>query len=145
MRKRERERFMNKLKYTEEELVIRDQLKGNQHNSKYKIIITEERDPNHLSYYCDNPWDGYYIDMIYFNNPCELEKIIRLYEGELYQMFIVGNGKMIGYGLLDPDSPFEEIQEIEPTECKGVCEFCWWRVSDNTDTYKCEQEKLRSN
>lgn len=136
MRKRERERFQ-RLNFTEEDLEIRDSLYkdiGCQKNTAmYKIIITEENNKRkhagynygYLAYFSDYPEDGTYIDTIYFSFPYQFDNIIKLYEGEFYQLFDNVTGKRIGYGNFDPDSPVEEIRGTV-NECCLVCRFCFW-------------------
>ena len=144
MRERQKKRLLERCNYTPEELEIRETLKANKHNAKYKIIITEEHydekkrkhqnaatavlgyNNGYLAYFSDYPEDGNYIDMIYFNWPWEYQRIVQLYEGEFYQLFDVATGNRIGYGSFDPDSPIEDIRETKP-ECCYVCEHCFWR------------------
>ena len=136
MRKRERERFQ-RMDFTEGELEIRDRLYKNRKLAKYKIVITQEkgvaygvyenkyREKVSLADLSDNPSDGLYVDTIYFYRPDQFENIVGLYEGLFYELFEIESGKRIGYGMLDPDSPVEEIRETIK-ECCGVCEFCFW-------------------
>lgn len=128
MRKRERERFL-RMNFTEKELEIRDWLYKDRDIAKYKIVITEE---NHnksdsLDVFSDFPEEGRYIDTIYFYYPDQYLDILKLYEGLFYQIFDLKSGKRIGYGMLDPDSPVEELREFEGKSCGSVCKFCWWR------------------
>lgn len=139
MRKRERERFINKLNFTEKELMIRDRLYKRRKAARYKIVIYGERynslgeyvDPEGntvygLFYFSDFPSDGVYYDTIYFYEPDQFLDIIKLYEGAFYELYDLETGKEIGSGTLDPDSPVEEIRETNK-ECCHVCKFCFWR------------------
>lgn len=128
MRTKERERFL-RMNFTEKELEIRDSLYKHRDKAKYKIVITEEnhKKSDSLDVFSDFPEEGRYIDTIYFYTPDQYLNVLKLYEGLFYQIFDLKSGERIGYGMLDPDSPVEEIREFEGKTCGSVCEFCWWR------------------
>ena len=128
MRTRERERFL-RMNFTEKELNIRNWLYKNKKLAKYKIIITQEnyKKSDSLAYFSDYPEEGKYVDTIYFYNPDQYLDILKLYEGLFYQLFDLESGEIIGPGMLDPDSPVEEIREFEGKTCGRVCQSCWWR------------------
>lgn len=143
MRARERERFL-RMNFTEDELKIRNELYKARKNAKYKMIITTEhynkqrkyddRKPpydDYLAYFSDYPDEGKYLDTIYFRYPYDYMDIIKLYEGQFYQLFNLDTGKEIGSGCLDPDSPVEEIRydkdDPEYFECCCACAECFWR------------------
>lgn len=133
MRAREYERFM-KMNFSTEEIETRARLmRVNRKICRYKIIITtecEKKLKNHnlseyITYFSNHPENGKYLDTIYFYTPSQYYDIVKLYEGNFYQLFDLGTGERIGYGLFDPDNPLEDIAEQTGDKCEGVCEFCF--------------------
>lgn len=138
MRRREIERF-KRLMFTDHELEIRSRLtKNNKHNSKYKIIITEEKDDD-LSWYAAHPEKGAYIDTIYFNWYDEWNIISELYEGLFCQVFRLDTGECIDSGTFDPSWTIDIFREIEP-KCEHVCKFCWYRINNGSLNFGCAKE-----
>ena len=121
----QRERFLS-LNYTDHELEIRDRLMRPEDKAVYKIVITEENEENDFEDCLFSPGLGTYIDTIYFSNPREFNDIIKLYEGLFYELYTINNGQCIGSGMLDPDSPVEEIRSVN-LKCYGVCDCCFFK------------------
>lgn len=156
MRERERKRFL-RLHFTEAELEVRDRLYKSRKLAKYKIIITQEKRVGYGIYenkygervslgdLGDFPNEGIYVDTIYFYRPDQFKDIVGLYEGLFYELYEIESGKRIGFGMLDPDSPVEEIRETV-TECCCVCELCFWHgmlynEEKDGNEYKCYMNK----
>lgn len=87
---------------------------------RYFMVITAEddrynngkEDSQPLTYWVDNPWDGELVEAVFGNNIDELfgdgEN-----EGLFYQLYSTITGRRISAGVLDPDSPREEIEEYD--------------------------------
>lgn len=72
---------------------------------KYFMIITCEDDDHNLLYYSEHPENGTLIGVEWFSTLKELERIITLHEGMLYQLFNNENKDLISYGVVDAGLP----------------------------------------
>lgn len=78
---------------------------------KYTVVITSEPKNKSLDYISNYPWEGNLEDIIEFDTMEELfENDI---EGLFYQLFENGSGKRLGYGAVNSDYPYMDIQEFE--------------------------------
>lgn len=91
----------------------------------YKLIFTWEKD-NDLGHYVDCPEEGTYEGEAEFSTLTEFDEIIKEWEGHLYQLF--KDGRKIGSGVFDPDSPIEEIV-LDGVVCCGNCDNCFWKFA----------------
>jgi hypothetical protein len=85
---------------------------------KYVMIVTSEDERYgrevQLDFFADKPWEGLLEDVVFGDNIDELLfKHEPDNEGLFYQLYATDTGKRIGYGILDPDSPAEEIEAYE--------------------------------
>ena len=109
--------------------------------SKYVMVVTSEDERYEkgifdLSDYADNPFEGQLEALIHGDNFGELYGNGE-HEGLFFGLWDEETGKRISYGVLDPDTPREEIEEYEgnleerrevflkavDTVC-GECSFC---------------------
>lgn len=85
---------------------------------KYILIVTSEDERYgrevQLNFFADKPWEGLLEDVVFGDNWNELFFDHKKdNEGLFYQLYATDTGKRIGYGILDPDSPAEEIEAYE--------------------------------
>lgn len=85
--------------------------------SKYVMVVTSEDERYEkgifdLSDYADNPFEGRLEAIIHGDNFGELYGNGE-HEGLFFALWDEGTGKRISYGVLDPDTPREEIEEYE--------------------------------
>lgn len=85
--------------------------------SKYVMVVTSEDERYEkgifdLSDYADNPFEGQLEAIIHGDNFGELYGNGE-HEGLFFVLWDEETGKRISYGVLDPDTPREEIEEYE--------------------------------
>lgn len=78
---------------------------------KYTVVITSEPKDKSLDYISNHPWEGNLEKTVEFNTIEELFE--HDVEGLFYQLFENGSGKRLGYGSVNSDYPYMDIQEFE--------------------------------
>lgn len=74
--------------------------------------IKYQKGERSLGFYADNPHEGLLEDIIFGDTFDELFANGEN-EGLFYQLYSIATGERIGSGVLDPDSPHEEIKDFE--------------------------------
>lgn len=86
---------------------------------KYTMIVTAEDERYGVSvglgFFADALWEGSLEEVVYGNSFDELYGDGHN-EGLFYQLYDSVTGKRISYGIFDPDTPKEEIEEWERRE-----------------------------
>lgn len=101
------------------------------HNKKYVLIITSEDERYdekkvQLDFFTNYSWEGLLNDIVYGDSISELYTNGEN-EGLFYQLYEIGTGKRIGYGILNYDSLKEEIEDWErkDKELENVLKTLW--------------------